>query len=576
VEKERAEMTLPARLKGCMMLPMSEIDVPRVKKQVTYKHRPLSLADGEPDLEVVAWYVDGEYLCVPRQYGMTLCNQLHLEYVDETSTGTVAHFPRIPDPREYQVPQLDEITAEFETAYDFIFKAHTGWGKTVGALIVAARLGRTTVIIVDQENLRLQWVEALTTLFGFAEKDIGTIKGDKWSWKGKAVTVAMVQTLAQRGVDEELADYFGFAIVDEVHTCGAPTFSAVLLMWNATYRLGVSATPKRKDGLQRALDHNLDRIRVEASKKHNRSAVYLIRSETVYSFYGNVSKMTGRIFSEIAEDGPRNLLIAEAALWLYESGRDVLILSDRIEHLKELECLLYYFGVAEEEMGLYTGYDPVWKFAKDANPSGRPEGLERWRREDRAWEQAEYCAVSMQIVQKRVPKQRFEHIKKHSKIILATYGMFAKGVDVARLSGGVDATPRSAAEQVHGRILREVEGKPVPIWVTLMDTSSYRLMFTLANRIKEYLKSSGVLFEWHPDGSVEQCDVKSLKSEIYERVDDLKSMRIATNKDGLNMLVTQEAEQQSKRTKDNDMVARFKKRLPRQPPPRSGAERGER
>lgn len=554
----------PAILAGCMKIPLECIDVKRVKKQVTYHHRPLSLEDGEPDLEVAAWYVERDFLCVPRQFGITLCNQLHLEYTNETSLGREAHFPKVPDPREYQEPQLDEIGEAFEEYFDFIFKAHTGWGKTVGALISAARLGRTTIIVVDQENLRLQWVGALTKLFGFAEKDIGVIKGDKWTWEGKAVTVAMVQTLSQRGVDPELADYFGFAIFDEVHTCGAPTFSTGLMMFSATYRLGVSATPKRKDGLQRALDHNLGKIRVEANKKHKRSAVYLMRNDSVYSFYGNVSKMTGRIFSEITEDGPRNMLIAEAALWLYESGRDVLILSDRIEQLKELECLLYYFGVAEEEMGLYTGYDPVWRFAKDADPAKRPDGLERWKGADNTWEHAEYCAVSMQVVQKRVSKARFTHILQHSKIVLATYGMFAKGVDCPRLSGGVDATPRSAAEQVHGRILREVEGKPVPIWVTIMDTNSYRLMFTLANRIKEYLKSSGVLFEWHPDGSVEQCDVTNLKTEIFERVEDLKSMQIRTNKDGLNTLVTAEAGRQSKRTKDQDMVERFKRPPPRQ------------
>jgi superfamily II DNA or RNA helicase len=566
----------PAILAGCMKIPLECIDVKRVKKQVTYTHRPLSLDDGEPDLQVAAWYVERDFLCVPRQYGLTLCNQLHLDYVDETSLGQVAHFPKVPDPREYQEPQLDEIGEAFQDYYDFIFKAHTGWGKTVGALISAARLGRTTIIVVDQENLRLQWVDALVNLFGFAKEDVGVIKGDKWTWKGKAVTVAMVQTLAQRGVDEELADYFGFAIFDEVHTCGAPTFSTALMYFNAAYRLGVSATPKRKDGLQRALDHNLGKIRVQANKKHKRSAVYLMRNETVYSWYGNVSKMTGRIFSEITEDGPRNLMIVEAALWLYESGRDVLILSDRIEHLKELESMLYYFGVAEEEMGLYTGYDPIWRFAKDPNPEGRPANLERWQRKDRAWEHAEYCAVSMQIVQKRIPKARFAHILKHSKIVLATYGMFAKGVDCPRLSGGVDATPRSSAEQVHGRILREVEGKPVPIWVTIMDINSYRLMFTLANRIKEYLKSSGVLFEWHPDGSIEQCDVTDLKAEIFERVDDLKSQRIETNKDGLNTLVTAADENRRKRTKDQDMVAKFKR--PQRPRHRhnSDEERGAR
>lgn len=557
----------PAILSGAMRIPLECIDVKAVKSQVTYTYRPLSLADGEPDLEVAAWYVDGDCLCLPRQFGLTLCNQLHLDYEDHTSEGFPALFPRVPEPREYQEQQIDDIVDTFGSYYDFIFRAHTGWGKTVGALIAAARLGRTTLIVVDQDNLKTQWIKCLVDLFGFAQEDIGLIQGKKWTWEGKAVCIAMVQTLSQKGVSEEIADYFGFVILDEVHTAGAPTFSWALLMFNAMYRLGVSATPKRRDGLQKALDHNLGKIRVAADKVHDRSAVYIIRHETVYSFYGNVSKMTGRIFSEIVEDGPRNMTVMEAAIWLYESGRDVLIMSDRIEHLKELACMAVYMGVAEEEIGLYTGYDPIWKFAKDPKPATRPTDLHRWKNEDGSREHAPYSAVTLQIVQKRIPKARFEQIKKDCSMVFATYGMFTKGVDMPRLSGGIDATPRGTAEQVHGRILREEEGKPIPIWVTIADTNSYRLMYSFGNRIKEYLKSNGVLFEWRPDGSVKPCDVTDLKAEIYERVDHLKSLLIETNKDGCNTLVTKEDATRRKRTAERGIVELFKK-LPRPSPRR--------
>lgn len=552
----------PAILSGCMKLPLSVINAEQVKNQVTYTYRPLSLDDHEPDLEVQAWYREGDFLCVPRQYGLALCNQLQIPYDDETSLGFPARFPRVPDPRDYQEEQIGEIVETFASYYDFIFRAHTGWGKTVGALIAAARLGRTTLIIVDQENLKDQWAECLVKLFGFKPEEIGSAQGTKLDYKGKSVCIAMIQTLSRKGMDafpEEFRSYFGTVIVDEVHTSGAPTFSWALMFFSAAYRLGVSATPKRRDELQRAIDHNLGKVRVAADKQHERSAVYVIRHETVYGFYANVSKMTGRIFSEIEEDGPRNMTIAEAALWLYESGRDVLILSDRIGQLKDIESLLYYLGVEEDQMGLYTGYDPVWRFTKDPKPTGRPAGLERWRDDKGKWAHAEYCAVNLIQVQKRIPKARFAHIKKHCSIVLATYGMCAKGFDLPRLSGGVDASPRGTAEQIHGRILREEEGKPVPIWATIADTNSYRLMFSFANRVKEYLKSNGVLFEWRPDGSVEPCDVTDLKAEIYDRVKELKSMQIETNSDGLNMLTTKAVVNQRKRTAERSIVERFKK-----------------
>lgn len=558
----------PAILSGAMMLPVECIDVKAVQKQTTYKYRPLGTPDGDPDLTVEAWYYDGDFLCVPRQFGITLCNQLHIAIEDRTSDGFPAVFPRTPDPREYQEPQIDQIVEAFDSYYDFIFRAHTGWGKTVGSLIAAARMGRTTLIIVDQDNLREQWEECLIKLFGFKAEEIGMIQGPekKWRWKGLAVTIAMVQTLSQKGVSEEMAEYFGTAILDEVHTAGAPTFSVCLSMFSAGRRLGVSATPGRRDGLQRALDHNLGKIRVAADKEHERSAVYYIRHETVYSFYGNVSKMTGRIFSEIEEDGPRNMSIIEAAVWLYESGRDVLVLSDRIEQLKELACMAYYMGIDEDAIGLYTGYDPMWKFAKDDSPSSRPIDLHRWKDLTGKTVYADYSPVSLQIVKKRIPKARLKEVKQDCTMMFATYGMCAKGFDKPSLTGGVDATPRSTAEQIHGRILRGEEGRPVPIWVTIADVNSYRLMYSFGSRVKEYLKSNGVLFEWHPDGSVEPCDVTDLKTEIFDRVKDLKSMQIQTTRDGLNTLVTKRVAQISKRTAERAMVERFRRpRLPRPP-----------
>lgn len=566
----------PAILSGAMKIPQELVDVRALQDRTTYRHRPMGLDDGEPDLEVLAHYFEGDFLCVPRQLGIQICNQLHIEIDDQTSEGFPVKFPKVPTPREYQAPLIDKIVDTFNDFYDFIFKAHTGWGKTVGAMLVAARLGVTTLIVVDQDNLKDQWMECLVKLFGFKPEDIGILQGKKFDYKGKAVAIAMVHTLSRRDVPAECRDYFGFMVVDEVHTVGAPTFSGVLMVFAAAYRMGVSATPKRRDDLQKALDHNLGKVRVQANKKHDRSAVYMMKNETVYSFYGNVSKMTGRIFSEITEDGQRNLMIAEAVVWLYESGRDVLILSDRIEQLKELQCLLYYFGIAQEEMGLYTGYDPVWVFAKDPDPSKRPEGLHRERRPDGAYVYAEYCAVNLQMVQKRTPKARLAWIKENARIILGTYGMCAKGFDVPRLSGGVDATPRAQAEQVHGRILREQEGKPVPIWVTIADVNSYRLLFTLAGRIADYLNSSGVLFDWHADGRVEPCDARSLKADMYRRINELKSMRIETNNDGLNTLLTPTLVKESKRTRDRDMVERFKRQPPRPRSQRSSEESDER
>lgn len=539
-----------------MEIPVEHVNLKQTKAQLTYSYKPM----GDPvAIDVKGYKLAGDCLLVPRQFGLDLCSQLQLPWEDNTSAGRPIKFPRVPTPREYQVPQLDQIVKEFETEYDVVFRAHTGWGKTIGSLIVAARLGRTVLIIVDQDNLKEQWLDVLQTMFGLAEDDIGIIQGDSCNYKGKPVSIAMVQTLTQREYGAEFYEYFGTLIGDEVHTLGAPTFSQVLLVFPAAYRLFVSATPRRSDGLQKALEYNCGPIKVAADKKHKPSGVYILRNPTVYSWYANVSPKVGRIISEVAEDAPRNLMIATATLQLWESGRDTLVLSDRIEHLQHLQSMLVYLGVPEQEIGLYTGYETIWFFGKDPTPKSRPKGLHRWRDDNGDMCFAEYSPVSMQSKEKRIGKARFAQILATCTIVLATYGKFQKGVDLARLSGGVDATPRAKAEQAQGRILRELAGKLKPKWVTVVDDNNYRLLHTFSGRIGEYLKSNSRLYEWDGQEGIEEWNVKELREAVNERVKELKKMEIREAPSGGYELVPARVKAKEKESEMRERIAKVSK-----------------
>lgn len=519
----------PCVLRGALRIPVEHVDVRSLKRQLTYSYHPMG---AELPEEVKGYEVDGDYLCVPRQFGLKLCNQLQLEIVDETSLGHPASFGGDVKAKAYQEPLLEQILDTFEDSYDVLFRAHTGWGKTIGSLLVARMLGRNLLIIVDQDNLREQWHDVLVEHFGFASKDIGIIQGDKCTYQGKAVTIAMVQTLVKRNFKQDFYDNFGMLIGDEVHTLGAPTFSRVLLRFSARYRLFVSATPRRRDGLQKALDYNCGPVSVAADKKHKESAVYILRNPTVYSFYGNISPKVGRIISEVAEDAQRNLMLADAIIWLWEAGHDVLVMGDRIEHLQALRDMLYYYGVPEEETGLYTGYEVRWVFAKDPSPSKRPQHLHRWKNEEGRMVFAPYSAVALQPKQKTIPKRTLLHTKENASIIFATFGKFTKGVDEPRLSAGLDVTPRSQAEQVHGRILREKEDKLNSLWVTVVDDNNYRLVNSFVGRIGEYLNSNAQLYEWDGAGGVEPCDAKQLQRESRQRVTELKKLSIQETRPG--------------------------------------------
>ncbi len=519
-------MELLAQLAGSMRIPVSAVSLPRITKQLTYRFTPMGEREA---VEVQGYRRDGDSILVPRQFGISLCNQLQIPFEDETALGRAIKFPKVPRPRPYQQEPLSKLIGAFEEYYDVVFRAHTGWGKTIGALIVAAHYGRSIAIIVDQDNLKEQWEKVLLdpALFGLKPDQIGIVQGDRSDYQGKLVTICMVQTLTQRSFPEEFYRSFGFLIGDETHTLGAPTFGQVLLQFHAAYRLFVSATPRRKDGLQKALEYNCGPVRVAADKKHDVNAVYIRRSYSTYSWYGNISPKVGRIITEVSDDGMRNLMVAESAMWLVENGRGTLVLSDRIEQLKNIKCLLIYMGVPEEEIGLYTGYDLFWEFTKDPAPKKRPQDLHRFTDETTGETVfAPYTAVGMVQKQKAVPKKTLEKIKSSCSYILATYGKFQKGVDEPRLAGGVDASPRSTSEQVHGRILREMQGKLKPIWVTIVDENSYRLLHSFSGRIGDYLNSNACFYEWDGQEEIQPWNAQQLHADVRARVNQLKPQEI--------------------------------------------------
>jgi superfamily II DNA or RNA helicase len=522
-------MELLAQLAGSMRIPVSAVDLARLTKQLTYRFTPMGEREA---IEVQGYRRDGDSILVPRQFGLSLCNRLQIPFEDTTAQGEAIVFPKKPTPREYQKAPLAQIITAFGEYYDVVFRAHTGWGKTIGALLVAAHFGRSIVIIVDQDNLKDQWVEVLLNpnLFGLTSDQIGIVQGDRCDYQGKLVTICMVQTLTQREFPEEFYDSFGFLIGDETHTLGAPTFGQILLQFHAAYRLFVSATPRRKDGLQKALEYNCGPIRVAADKKHDTNAVYIRRSYTTYSWYGNISPKVGRIITEVSEDGLRNLMVAESAQWLVEGGRATLVLSDRIEQLKNIKCLLIYMGVPEEEIGMYTGYDLFWQFTKDPAPKKRPADLHRYTNEEGEEVFAPYTAVGMVQKQKVVPKKRLEEIKSKCSYILATYGKFQKGVDEPRLAGGVDASPRSTSEQTHGRILRELNGKLESIWITIVDENSYRLLHSFSGRIGDYLNSNACFYEWDGQEEIEPWNAQELHADVRARVNRLRPQEILQDK----------------------------------------------
>lgn len=129
----------------------------------------------------------------------------------------------------------------------------TGKGKSILALHIAYLLKQKTLILVHKDDLVEGWTKDIKFCFG-EQIEVGLIKAKKRKI-GPQFTIATVQTL-NRMKEDELNSYvkqFGFVVQDECHHVGLNIFN-IIDKFHAKYKLGLTATPKRTDGLNFVFD----------------------------------------------------------------------------------------------------------------------------------------------------------------------------------------------------------------------------------------------------------------------------------------------------------------------------------
>ena len=230
-------------------------------------------------------------------------------------------------------------------------------------------------------------------------------------------------------------------ITGNCHKLSAPTFSQSLPQFWSKYRLGLSATPRRKDGYENVFRYHIGDICNPDTAQSIKPDVYIIRYDNIESHHSGCvwggALSLGRYYNKIAKIWHRNNMIANITVALAKKGKDVLVLSDRLLQLEALDSLLRQSGI--DDIGIFTGQ--------------KKKGLDR-------------------------------------KILLATYGSAGLGADIPRLSAVVFATPRVDVEQPMGRVLREAKDEP-QIVVDIIDTRSTIMQQWGYARMHFYKKNAG-------------------------------------------------------------------------------------
>ena len=401
-----------------------------LKKDLTVK--PFVNGDyGAPPKAFPIYCESVRKLYLPRYYGQ---EKFGMPITNKLSKPEKIYIEFSKSLKPKQVPIVNAYLEAAEKQGGGIISVPCGYGKTVIGLYIAAKLGVKTMVVVHKEFLLNQWKERIREFLPNAK--IGRLQSNIIHIEGYDIVIGMLQSISMIEYSEHIFEKFGLVIYDECHHLGAETFSKALLKTGCKYTLGLSATPKRLDGLSKVFEWYLGNIVYSIKKRDDNNVnVKMIMYENsdpeyceeVLNFKLNPN--SPKMINNICYFLPRTKKILEHLTDCLKEGRKILMLSDRREHLKIIHSLIPEIEDGKYTSGFYLG------------------GM------------------------KEVDLQETET----KDVILGTFSMASEGFDCKYPLDTIFLTsPKSNIEQAVGRILRQEakDRKFVPLVYDIVDQFS--------------------------------------------------------------------------------------------------------
>ena len=237
--------------------------------------------------------------------------------------------------REGQETAVRKMLAED----DGVLCAPPGAGKTVMGCALIARTRTSALVLVHRAVLVEQWRETATRFLGLKRKEIGLWRGPTPRLTGR-FDIAMLPSLARvENLAAALAGY-GVIVVDECHHVPATSFEMVLKACSSRRVYGLTATPKRKDRLEKLLFAQCGPIRhtlVDAPTDEVRT-VKVRRTTVVFPSDAGPRPPIHLVWEALVQDESRIKVIVADLLSCAASGRSPLVLADRKVYLERLQA----------------------------------------------------------------------------------------------------------------------------------------------------------------------------------------------------------------------------------------------
>jgi superfamily II DNA or RNA helicase len=385
------------------------------------------------------------HLIIPRGMGKRLItylqkHRIEYEFLDNRLLHKEIDYQSKIKLRDYQETAVNKM---LEGTQGFL-KSPCGSGKTIMMIEMMTRIKQPTLFIVHQKELMEQIITTAVNLTDITKEEIGIIGSGKRT-VGERMTVATIQTLNRIDINE-IRDKFGAIFIDEAHHLAAKSFYEVISQFRGCYRLAVSATPERADGLTQMVYACTGSIAHEIKQDHVPTIIPSLK--IVKTNFRCASNEHSDVVKKLIADKERNELIIETIKSDVE-GNYILVLSDRVEHLNKLKALITK-DLPTLRIEMLTGSIPKGK---------RKEIMERAK-------------------------------NKEIDILLATQ-LAREGLDIPHLNRLFLTYPKKSAASVQqevGRIMRPSDGKESAVVYDFYDSKQGILCYQFRKRKEVYEK----------------------------------------------------------------------------------------
>ena len=248
-----------------------------------YKKVAMGLSTTSIPRIVFCGYDEAGYICIPRALLDSVLdrfNEVNIPFslTDNRCTGTPLAVSFNGTLYEEQMRGAKAILEH----NNGILAATTSFGKTVVGAYMIAQRKTNTLILVHNTEIQKNWIEDLTrflkinaelpeylTKTGRVKKRksvIGKLYAGHNSMTG-IIDVAIFSSLGKGDDINPIIEQYGMVIMDECHHGAAQTVEDVIGSAKAKYVYGLTATPKREDGLEKKVFMQFGPIRFRYTAK---------------------------------------------------------------------------------------------------------------------------------------------------------------------------------------------------------------------------------------------------------------------------------------------------------------------